>query len=63
MHMFGPSFQKLRPANVLGHALEFQKKPNLRRGFGKISAYMLVLHALRHVCGIGEPPTRTEMCL
>ena len=32
------------------------------RGFNKISAKLPILHALRHVCGIGVH-TRTEKCL
>ena len=32
------------------------------RGFRKISAKLPILHALRHVCGIGGH-TRTEKCL
>ena len=51
-HIFGPSFRNFKPHNVLTHAL----------GFRKISAKLPILHALRHVCGIGGH-TRTEKCL
>ena len=61
-HIFGPSFRNLKPANVLTHALGSEKHQFSWRGFCKISAKLLILHALRHVCGIGGH-TRTEKCL
>ena len=39
-----------------------EKRRFLWRGFRKISAKLPILHALRHVCGIGGH-TRTEKCL
>ena len=50
----------MKPANVLTHAIGFQKKPISWRGFYKIGAELPILHSLRQVCGIGGP-TRTEM--
>ena len=39
-----------------------EKRQFLWRGFRKVSAKLPILHALRHVCGIGRH-TRTEKCL
>ena len=39
-----------------------EKRQFSRRGFRKINAKLSILHALRHVCGIGGP-TGTEMFL
>ena len=61
-HYFGPSFRNLKPANVLTHASDSEKRRFSWRGFHKISAKLPILHALRHVCGIGGH-TRTEKCL
>ena len=58
-HILASGFRKMKPAKVPSDS---ERRRFSWRGFRRISAKLPILHALKHVCGIGGP-TRTEMCL